>query len=74
MSHYTLAHSTYNASTKFESELHKLIESVEFDNDLGAKGIEKPHEAMSSIIGINLGMIMIRSFYKIDNGYRIFFS
>ena len=44
----------YNASTVFEGELHNLIQSLSFDEDVKDKGTGKPHEAMSAIIGINL--------------------
>lgn len=44
----------YNASTIFEDELHNLIQSLSFDEDVKDKGTGKPHEAMSAIIGSNL--------------------
>lgn len=44
----------YNASTIFENELHNLIQSSIFDNDVANEGTGKPHEAMSAIIGITL--------------------
>lgn len=44
----------YNASTIFEKELHDLIQSSGFDEDVMEKGTGKPHEAMSAIIGINI--------------------
>lgn len=44
----------YNASTIFENELHNLIQSPVFDDDVINEGTGKPHEAMSAIVGISL--------------------
>lgn len=44
----------YNASTIFENELHNLIQSPVFDDDVVNEGTGKPHEAMSAIVGISL--------------------
>lgn len=44
----------YNASTKFEEEIHGLIQSPALDEDVKNRGTGKPHEAMSAIIGIDI--------------------
>lgn len=54
----------YNASTIFEEELHNLIQSPIFDNDVENEGTGKPHEAMSAIIGIILLQKMGYEFEK----------
>lgn len=46
--------SFYNASTIFEQEFRDILQSSAFDKDVEAQGTDKPHEAMSALIGINL--------------------